>query len=124
MCKIKEITVPKFCLSVESLPSGKKKISLDINANIMIPRDKNSDECIAEISVKYETEEGDNILDVIIRGSVTDVDCNLGEEEKCNLIKEQILPTLYLKLRVFIELMLKTANIDLPNIPPVEKVNL
>lgn len=90
----------------------------------MIPRDKNSDECIAEISVKYETEEGDNILDVIIRGSVTDVDCNLGEEEKCNLIKEQILPTLYLKLRVFIELMLKTANIDLPNIPPVEKVNL
>lgn len=90
----------------------------------MIPRDKNSDKCIAEISVKYETEEGDNILDVIIRGSVTDVDCNLGEEEKCNLIKEQILPTLYLKLRVFIELMLKTANIDLPNIPPVEKVNL
>jgi hypothetical protein len=124
MCKIKEITVPKFCLSVESLPSGKKKFSLDINANIMIPRDKNSDKCIAEISVKYETEEGDNILDVIIRGSVTDVDCNLGEEEKCNLIKEQILPTLYLKLRVFIELMLKTANIDLPNIPPVEKVNL
>lgn len=124
MCKIKEITVPKFCLSVEFLPSGKKKFSLDINANIMIPRDKNSDECIAEISVKYETEEGDNILDVIIRGSVTDVDCNLGEEEKCNLIKEQILPTLYLKLRVFIELMLKTANIDLPNIPPVEKVNL
>lgn len=28
MCKIKEITVPKFCLSVESLPSGKKNFHL------------------------------------------------------------------------------------------------
>lgn len=124
MCKIKEITVPKFCLSVESLPSGKNKFSLDMNANIMIPKDKNSDECIAEISVNYETENGDSILAVIIRGSVTNVDCNLGEEEKCNLIRTEILPTLYLKLRGFIELMLKNANIDLPNIPSVEKVTL
>lgn len=90
----------------------------------MIPKDKNSDECIAEISVNYETENGDSILAVIIRGSVTDVDCNLGEEEKCNLIRTEILPTLYLKLRGFIELMLKNANIDLPNIPSVEKVTL
>lgn len=124
MCKIKEITVPKFCLSVESLPSGKNKFSLDMNANIMIPKDKNSDECVAEISVNYETENGDSILTVIIRGSVTDVDCNLGEEEKCNLIRKKFLPALYLKLRGFIELMLKNANIDLPNIPPAEKVNL
>lgn len=124
MCKITKITVPKFCLNVDALPSGKNKFSLDINANIMIPKDKANNECIAEISVDYETEEGDSILSVIIRGSITEVDCGLSEEEKCETIRTEAFPTLYTKLRSFIDLVLKNANIELPNIPPEEKVKL
>ena len=78
----------------------------------------------AEISVNYETEEGDSILSVIIRGSITEVDCGLSEEEKCETIRTEAFPTLYTKLRSFIDLVLKNANIELPNIPPEEKVKL
>lgn len=124
MCTIRTITIPKFCINVEDLPSGEYKISLDINANTMIPKDDTSNECIVEMTVKYISEEGNDILFAIIRGNITDVDSNLKDEEKCNIIKEKAFPTIYFKLRNFIEGVLENANIKLPTIPPIENISL
>lgn len=124
MCYIREITIPKFSINVESLPSGEHRFSLKMNANIMIPRDATNNECIAEITISYETEDGNNLLSAIIRGNVADVDISLEDEEKCSLIKTEALPTIYSRLRNFIGNVLESANIGLPNIPPVEDVTL
>lgn len=124
MCNIREITIPKFSINVDSLPSGENRFSLDMNANIMIPRDVANNECIAEITISYDTEDGNNILSAVIRGNVMDVDSSLGETEKCSLIRAEALPTIYSRLRSFIGDVLERAHIDLPSIPPVENVTL
>lgn len=124
MCSIREITIPKFSINVESLPSGEHRFSLDMNANIMIPRDVTNGECIAEISISYDAEDGNNILSAVIRGNINGVDNRLGDTEKCSLIRTEAFPIIYSRLRNFIGNVLEGANINLPNIPSVENVTL
>lgn len=124
MCSIREYKIPKFNMNVESLQPGEHRFSLNMNANIMIPRDAVNNECIAEITISYNTEDNETIMFAVIRGNIVDAGIGLEDAERCSIIKAEVLPTLYTRLRNFIETMLEGTNVGLPNIPPVEQVSI
>ena len=124
MCSIREYKIPKFTINIESLQPGEHLFSLEMNANIMIPRDGVNNDCIAEITINYNAENNEPIMVAVIRGNIADAGVGLEDAERCNIIKAEIFPILYTRLRNFIETMLEESNVGLPNIPPVEQVSI
>lgn len=125
MCNVKivDYTIPKFCLNVESLMSGEHRFSLNINVNVMIPKDANEKECVAEITIRYSTDDDVAILSAIVRARVV-VEGMSTDEEKCDAIKAEVVPVIYNRLRNFIGDTIEKTHIGLPNIPKVEDVNI
>lgn len=122
LIKIKEYTIPKFCMNIESISKEEFEIELSMALNIMIPKDTEKEECIVEVRIEYADKEKKPVVSALLRGRV-DVDTSLEEDEKKDALKKDAAPVFYNVLRKFIGEMSEKTNIEFPNIPPIEDVS-
>lgn len=121
--KIKDYIIPKFYVDIASSSKEEFEVTLNMEANIMIPRDTEDGDCIIEIKLEYIDEDKKTILSVVLRGSA-EVESSLEDEEKKQILREIAVPVFYKELRKFLSEISEKTKLDFPNIPLIDEIDI
>ena len=116
---IMEPKISKLEINLENRLKDSQKISVRLNANIIMPKDEKNKKYLVTEIIEMTTDKKLRILSMEVRCPVSYEDePELTSEQYQERIKTEIFPIIYQKIVDVLEYFSDKTTIELPSIPP------